>query len=111
MEKIDSLLVLVPLSIPFQLHMNNSGTCIFTFPVMTKDAFIKEFPRCHGLEDSLGNHFNIDIFKPVKKETLLGMQILNVTRGVIDSYGGRFDRKSVSLSLPIKISLGSIYGS
>ena len=48
-EKIDSLLVLVPLSIPFQLHMNNLGTCIFTFPAMTKDAFIKEFPRCHGL--------------------------------------------------------------
>lgn len=85
MDKIDSLLVLVPLSIPFQLHMNNLGTCIFTFPAMTKDAFIKEFPRCHGLEDSLGNHFNIDIFIPVKKETLLGMQILDVTRGVIDS--------------------------
>lgn len=85
MEKIDSLLVLVPLSIPFQLHMNNLGTRSFTFPAMTKDAFIKVFPRCHGLEDSLENHFNIDIFIPVKKETLLGMQILNVTRGVIDS--------------------------
>lgn len=41
-------------SIPFQLRMNNLGTCILTFPVMRKDAFIKEFPKCHGLENSLG---------------------------------------------------------